>query len=138
VEHNCAPVNEAEKYPWFPPGEYTGMVTESKIFQHPALRAWKCLVKFKLLEADLAEVVGFFHLGRGEKSRAGRGSRYYRFWVEANGGPPRRGRVMTERIFKGKVFKVLVADTTTRFDGSRHHQSEIYSTVRDVLERVGP
>lgn len=39
--------------------------------------------------------------------RHSRASKYYQFWVQANGGPPQRGQRMTPSIFKGYWYVEL-------------------------------
>jgi hypothetical protein len=92
------------------------------------------LLRFRLLEGE-KEVYGFFNLGRGAKPKAGRRSRFFEAWTMANGGAPRKRQTMTARVFRGKVFRVAIADVDRNCDGKPHHPSAIYSTVKRILEK---
>jgi hypothetical protein len=83
-------------------------------------------------------VWGIFYLGRGEKSKAGRRSNYWRAWVIANDGPPRRRQMLSARVFKGKNSEVRIEDVTRRFDQSEHPEGAIYSTVKHIFRRTYP
>lgn len=105
--------------------------------------AWKLRLTFRIMELDpMVEVAKFFHLGLGPKLKIGRKSQYWAAWTLANGGkPPSRGKTMTPRIFQGKVFRVRVRDVRNRWDNNKqgvarlHADSEVYSTVTEIIER---
>jgi hypothetical protein len=95
------------------------------------------LLDFQFLNQE-GKVVGFFHMGNGEKPKAGRRSRYFAAWVEANSAVPRKRQLMSRRVFVGTIFKVRIGDTTRRHDGGEHPEAVIYSTVKEILKRMWP
>jgi hypothetical protein len=134
VVEEDAPVFEGTEYARINPGEYSAQCVHAKIYRDPGFRAWKALLRFRLFDLG-EEVYGFFHLGRGERPRAGRRSRYWGAWIIANGAAPRKRQTMTPRVFRGKVFLVKVSDVTQTCDGKAHHPSAIYSTVKKIIEK---
>jgi hypothetical protein len=109
--------------------------------------AWKLRLTFRIMEIDpVVEVAKWFHLGLGSKVKIGRKSQYWAAWTIANGGkPPGRGKTMTARIFEGSIFRIRVRDVRKRWDHNKqgaerlHTDSEIYSTVTEIIERcTGP
>src|SRR5215469_18020250 len=79
------------------PGEYQAYVTKAEVYRHRAWKRWTCILKHDLYDANLNRVARdipmWFALGKGEKPRAGRGSKYFAVWFQANGGnTPTRNR----------------------------------------------
>jgi hypothetical protein len=134
---DAAPVCEADPYPRYSPGIYEAQCVAAQIYRDPQFRAWKALLHFRMAQTG-QPVWGFFHLGRGEKSKAGRRSNYWRAWVIANGGPPRRRQTLSARVFNRKIFEVRIEDVTKRFDQSDHPEVAIYSTVKHIIRRTYP
>lgn len=138
------PVCEHDAYPRYAPGEYEALCVGGRIYWNPLIRANTCELKFQLLwpagaafpSGDSQPISAFFHMGREEKPKAGRRSRYHFAWVVANGAPPRRGQRLSLSAFKGKNFRARVGDVTRRADGTAHHPAEVYSTVKDILEKT--
>src|SRR5437879_3257038 len=89
---NVSAVCDDERYPRIKPGIYQARVVNARIYRHPMLRAWKCELAFKLMEGDFTEIRGFFHMGTGERPRAGRHSRFWDACVMAIGRPPRKNQ----------------------------------------------
>ena len=131
------PVCETDPYPRHEPGEYEAECVSVVTYWHPQLRAWKCRLGFKIL-GERDGVFCFLHLGNGEAPKAGPRSEYYRVWVLATGHTPRKRQTLSKRVFKGKGFKVRIGDTTRRFDGRNHPDGQIYSTVKEILQRTFP
>jgi len=130
------PICEEPAYPRYEPGEYDAECISAATYRDPRFGAWKCRLKFHLF--DGAPVYGFLHLGRGEEPKAGPGSEYRRAWVIANAAPPKKRQTLSKRVFKGKIFLVRIDDTTRRFDGRTHPDGQIYSTVKEILQRLCP
>jgi hypothetical protein len=133
----CGPVCDEDPYPRYPAGTYQAQCVSGSIYRDRQFRAWKAALKFHLLP-DVGPVWGFLHMGRGERPSAGRRSDYWRAWVIANGGPPRRRQTLSVRVFKGKIFEVRVGDVTQRYDQSAHPEGAIYSTVKGITRRTYP
>jgi len=91
-----------------------------------------------ILLPDAPPVSGFFHMGAGERAKAGPRSKFWRAWVIANGAPPRKRQTLSRSIFKGKIFEVLIGDVTKTFDGREHPSCGVYSTVKEILKRIYP
>lgn len=132
-----APVAEGDPYPRYPAGVYDAQCVAGGIYRDPQFRAWKAVLKFRILLSG-KPVWGFFHMGRRERATAGRRSNYWRAWVIANGDGPRRRQVLSPRVFKGKIFEVRIEDVTKRFDQSEHPEGAIYSTVKEIIRRKYP
>jgi hypothetical protein len=132
------PICESDPYPRYSPGEYEVRCLEAKIYRDPRIRRWVCRLRCALVLDPEREVYGFPNLGTGEKPKAGRGSKYWRYWVIANGSPPRKRQIMSTRIFKDKIFLVRVGTVEDRSDGSKHLESEKYSTIQEILEKRWP
>jgi len=83
-------------------------------------------------------VSGFLNLGQRKQPHAGRESRYFRLWCQANGGPPKSGQPMSPEVFLGKFFRVRVETATTNSKGEPLSAPEQYSKITDFLECIGP
>ena len=134
VVEEVAPTFDGAEYAKIGPGTYSAQCVHCKIYRDPGFRSWKALLRFKLLD-DGQEVFGFFNLGTGENPHAGRRSRYWHAWTLANGAVPRKRQSMSARVFRGKVFLVVVSDVTRTADGKPHHPSAVYSTVKAIIEK---
>ncbi len=133
------PISEDAPYPRYEPGIYEAWCVKSRIYRNPMLRAWKCDLEFRFGEDDQNVVYSFLHLGNGQEPKAGRQSQYRRAWIIANDGvQPTKRQVLSKRLFVGKRFRVRIADTVKRSNGSQLGAGEIYSTVREIIEKIGP
>lgn len=134
------PVCTHDPYPRITPGEYEAFCYDSLQYQDPRFRhAWKCRLDFRVTtRLGNVKVCGFLHLGTAEKPYVGRSSEYHRAWVLANRGLPRKRQTMRHTVFRGKSFRVVLGDTKKRYDGTEHPEWMIYSTVKKILERIGP
>lgn len=117
-------------YPRLEPGDYTAYCAWSRWYWDPGFKRWTCLLRFNILSADLHQSLGtvpmWFNGGTGSKPQAGRRSRYFPAWVEANGRPPARNDRLSPSVFVRRMARVRVADTT--------RNSVPYSVVQKVLE----
>lgn len=133
------PISDDAPYPRYEPGIYEACCIKSRIYRHPLFRAWKCDLQFVFGENNQNVVFGFFHLGNGDKPHAGRQSQYRRAWIIANDGEqPKKRQTLSRRLFVGKIFRVRIADTVKRSNGSQMGAGEIYSTVKEIIEKIGP
>lgn len=132
-----APICEENPYPRLTPGTYQAQCVRGKIYKDPQFHCWKAILWYKLPFGG-QEVCGFFHLGNGDKPKAGPRSEYKRAWTIANGGPPRKRQELSPRAFKDKVFDVEIGDVRKRFDGQEHPKCSVYSTVKKILLRTYP
>lgn len=119
-----------------PPGEYTARCTG---FQGPewirAFGRWGLRLEF-VLDPDEHIVSAFCSLGENPKSfHIGVRSKYYRTWVLANGGPPRRGETMAPEVIADPElgFTVLVSDCTKDDENRLKHDAFVYSRVDKIL-----
>src|SRR5215469_13378660 len=71
-------------------GEYQAYVTVADYYFHRAWKRWTCILKFDLFDKNLNRIARgipmWFALGKGKDPRAGRGSKYFKLWFQANGG----------------------------------------------------
>jgi len=130
------PICHDAPFPRYQPGEYDVCCYRVCIYLDPRFKRWVCRLDCHFL-TERAEVCGFLNMGAGEVPSAGRGSEYWRVWVMANGEQPRRGRLPKSK-FRGKVFRVRIADTTVRFDRREHADAARYSTIKEFLACIGP
>jgi hypothetical protein len=84
------------------------------------------------------EIYGFLNLGTEAKPTAGRGSKYWRAWVIANGELPRKRQVLSVRTFVNKIFQVQIGDVEKRMDGSAQSELEKYSVIQEIKSRRWP
>jgi hypothetical protein len=131
----CAPICEKDPYPLLEPGIYEAQCLRTRIYFDPQFRAWKALLEFQLVNRE-ETVGGFIHLGQGESTKAGQRSRYRRAWIIANGEPPKKRQVLSERIFVGKFFEVQIGTVEKAHDGRDHPVGGRYSTVTEILRRL--
>ena len=130
------PVCNDDSLPRYPQGEYDVCCFNARTYRDPRFKRWVCRLDCHFL-TEKGEVCAFLNLGAGEAPTAGRGSEYWRVWVMASGERPKRGR-LSKSVFKGKVFRVRIADTVARFDRREHAEAARYSTIKEFLSRVGP
>ena len=102
-------------YPLIEGGEYPAYCKCAQQYWDPGFRRWTCLLRFDVLTDDLLTVITtvpcWLSLGKREKPRASRRGNYLREWVEANGGPPKRGDRLSPRVFTRRMARVEVGDT---------------------------
>ena len=132
------PICESDPYPRHEPGEYEVRCTEAKIYPDPRFRRLVCRLRCVLMIDPEREVFCFLNLGTGGKPKAGRGSKYRRAWVIANGAVPRKRQVLSARVFVNKIFLVRVGTVEKNMDGTEHLEQERYSTIQEILSRRWP
>src|SRR5690349_3264518 len=90
------------------PGIYRGYVRAIKgPYRDPHMQRWVVLLIFDVMSENnlvdvLARVQMYFNLGKGDKPKAGRRSKYFHAWCMAMGGHMRRGDRMTPRVFSNR------------------------------------
>lgn len=114
------PICDSDPYPRYEPGDYEVRCLEAKIYPDPRFRRLVC------------------RLGPGPKPQAGRGSKYWRAWVIANGEMPKKRQVLSVRVFVGKIFLVRIGDVAKRLDGNEHAEFEKYSVIQEIISRRWP
>ena len=107
------------------------------VYKDPRFKRWVCQLKFITLQSQ-QEVFGFLNLGNGDAPIVKKESDYRRAWMEANGGEPSRRNRYAQSIFKGKIYLVKISDVTHNKDQKSHFDSDIYSTVKEILKRTWP
>ena len=126
--HAAEPEIAWQDYDRIEPGVYFGYCKWAKRYQYPRFRRWTCLLRFDVLSDDLLQVLArvpwWMSLGKREKPHAGRGSRYFREWVRANGRPPTRGDRLSPKVFTRRMARVEIADTKSEAP---------YSVVRRII-----
>jgi hypothetical protein len=121
-------------YPRIEPGEYAAVSGTTRIYFDKAFQRHVCLIRFAVLKDDktlLAKLGWFLNLGSADKPRAGRRSEYWRAWIQANGGVPRRNDRLSPRIFERRACRVFVGDTAKNYRSDENF--EPYSIIRKVL-----
>jgi hypothetical protein len=131
------PICEQDPYPRYVPGNYEAQCIEVKIYRDPQFHCWKAQLVFRLVP-DGGRVLKFFHMGIGDKPKAGPRSEYRRAWVIANDAPPKKRQTLSRSIFLGKIFEVQIADVKRRHDGREHPACVVYSVIKDILKRTYP
>jgi len=130
------PVCSDNPYPRYKPGIYEVLCVSAKTYLDPRFRRWVCCLVCQIL-GEKDRILGFLNMGSESAPAANRGSEYWRVWVMATGSQPRRGR-LPKKEFVGKVFSVLIDDTTTRYDKREHSEAAKYSTIKEFVARIGP
>lgn len=136
-EEALEPICEDAPFPRYKPGIYEARCVGTKVYRDPRFKRLIARLEFRTLP-DCQPVFGFLNLGGGDEPKAGRGSEYYRAWTLANGTTPRKRETMSARVFKDKIFRVRIGDTTRKHDGREHSPAEVYSTVKEILKRTWP
>ena len=136
-----------EPYQRIEPGEYLATCSRVRTYWDRRFQRHVCLLVFDIhgefASSIKARLPLFLNLG-GDKDRIkpGRCSLYFAAWVAANGGLPRRHDRMVPMIFKGRVARVEVVDTTrmVRVDFSENRPiyrqvptENPYSTVKRII-----
>lgn len=132
------PICESDPYPRYAPGEYEVRCIEAKCYRDPRFKRLVCRLKCLLMLDPEREVFGFLNLGTEAKPKAGRGSKYWRAWVIANGELPRKRQVLSVRAFVDKNFLVRIGDVEKRMDGGEQSELEKYSVIQEIISRRWP
>lgn len=117
------------EYPKIPPGEYIAYCKWAKQYRDPGFKRWLCLLRWDVLAHDFSRVIAcvplFFPLGSGDKPRASRRGKYLPEWIRANGAQPQRGDRLSPKVFRNRMARVEIGDTTSPAP---------YSVVRRILD----
>jgi hypothetical protein len=118
------------------PGEYRAHSRSASTYVDGLFQRWVCSVQFDILTNSLLDVVArltwYLNLGSRDRPHAGRRGKFWRAWVIANAGVPKRRDRLSPRVFVGRFARVLVEDTQHDFKGISEPENA-YSVVRDVL-----
>jgi hypothetical protein len=121
-----------------PPGIYPAYCRAASLYWDKHFKRWVCAVQFDVLDGSLINTLGtvtwYLNLGSRTNPRAGRRTNYWRAWVGANGGPPKRRDRLSPRVFVRRQAIVRVADTTKTHLEGYVRPSESYSVIREVVE----
>ena len=127
---------EGVDLPRISPGEYRAACVG---WQGPefvrAFQRWSIRLEFALLD-DGTLVSAFYNLGSDpSRPRAGRRSRYYAVWSQANGEPPYKRQEMAPETFTepGLLYTLQVADAVTDEVQKRKPDALVYSRVVNIL-----
>lgn len=131
------PQIEFDHYARMEPGQYPAFCQGVGIYRDNGFQRWVCAVRFDVLDESRTRVIGrlvwFLNLANNSRPKANRRTNYWRAWCRANGGPPKRGDRMTERIFAGRQAIIRIRDTKRNFIGEPAGDCS-YSVVDEVVE----
>lgn len=125
--------------PVLPDGEYQAVCVGAEILRFRMFgSSRKVMLHFKLYGDQYAETPLFLPLvAPQEGQKIGRGSKLFAAYLVANGQPPARRDRITLRVFKNRLFRILVRTVKPRFqDGTVKPESFFYSVVAELLERL--
>ncbi len=128
------------EYPLLSAGRYT---VRAISYQGPqwvrSFKRWSVRIEFALT-TEPGFVSAFFNMGDDRSGpRVGRQSRYYKAWVLANGGHPRKGQEMTPEVFlEGQFFEVEVEMCSQGADGAPKACAEAYSRITKIISAFVP
>lgn len=129
--------------PLIPSGEYTARCIG---FQGPdwvrGFGRWGLRLEFEL-DPDNHRVSAFCSFGENpDAPKIGQKSKYYRWWVMANGGMPRRGEGMSPSVIADPslAFTVHVSDAKTDGNNQLKDSAFIYSRIDKIVsvKRISP
>jgi hypothetical protein len=122
-------------YDLIKPGVYPAYCRSAQQYRDPEFKRWTCLLLFDVLSDDLmrvqARVPMWLNLGEDERPRAGRRSKFFKEWVCANGGPPRRRDRLSPEVFTRRIARVEVADTKGEAPYSKVRRIVCWETGRN-------
>ncbi len=101
--------------------------TAPKIFGKKARK--KLFLHFKLTAYDDVEL----WCAMNYPERPTPATKYYRAWVIANDGPPKRRERMSPKRFKGSVFHVRCETVRRDFRGRELPPPLLYTVVREIV-----
>ena len=123
--------------PRIAPGEYTARCTG---YQGPEwvreFGRWGLRLSF-VLDPDEQTVSAFYSLGENRHAyKFGSRSKFYKDWVRANGGQPKRGQEMSPEVFVNPAiwYTVHVGDAAKDGEGKVKDDALIYSRIDRILE----
>jgi hypothetical protein len=122
--------------PRIPPGEYTARCVGS---QGPEwvreFGRWGLRLDF-VLDPEEQAVSAFYSFGEDRKEYSiGTRSKYFKDWVRANGGPPRRGQPMSPAVLVNPEigYIVHVGDAVKDSEGEVKDDALVYSRIDKIL-----
>jgi hypothetical protein len=110
------------------PGDYRAYVRAADWYFDRGFRRWTCILKFDVYD-DRDNLVArkipmWMNLGRGDRPKAGRRSRYFDEWFRANGAAPNRADRLSPQVFVKRMARVRISDSIGNVP---------YSVVREIL-----
>jgi hypothetical protein len=133
-------VIDFDVYDRIEPGEYLAYCREALLNFNPRFGRRSAFLGWDVYDANgtkIATAKRWLPIGtRNGKPHVGRGTLFYQWWTQANGGhPPTRGDRMTATIFKDRMARVLIADSEPppRHKGKAPLHHSPYSKVSEVL-----
>ena len=124
--------------PRIEPGKYPAYCRSASVYRDKQFKRWVCAVQFDVLDDSLmgvvARVTWYLNLGGRDRPHVGRRGKYWRAWLRAAGGPPKRRDRLTPRVFEGRQAIVTVVDTAKDHRQIAVSAEESYSVVLEVLE----
>jgi hypothetical protein len=142
LQPDVEPEQRIRDYAHVKPGIYTAFSRATRIYFDPGYKRWTILILFDLLCPDSGETLAkdvpcWLSLGSGEKPCATRRSKYFSFWIAANGEPPRRKERMSAKVFRHRMARVRVADTKGPAPYSRISVIESWETAANNGSSTG-
>jgi len=135
-ERPPALVWEGADRPRIPSGEYTAHCTG---YQGPqwvrAYGRWGLRLDF-VLEPEEQAISAFYSLGENRNAfTIGTRSKYFKDWVRANGGPPKRGQEMSPAVLVNPEigYTVRVGDAVKDSEGAVKDDALVYSRIDKIL-----
>lgn len=126
-----------DDYPRIPAGHYQAYCKFG--VEYRDFGRHKLMLRFDVLANDgmtvIATLPAFFDRGdarKGRKPHSGRRSRYWNTWLQANGGPPKRGDRLSLKVFQHRMATIEVGDT--RLNHEHRPTLAPYSVVRNIVE----
>jgi len=117
-----------------PEGEYEAMCIRTEVNE---MFGRKIYLIFRIINGKYkgTELFMACNFPKGEISPR---CKYYIQWTLANGAPPSRGQRLSRKVFKHKLFSVLIRDTRRKYSGTNKimPNSLQYSVVETILERI--
>ena len=127
-------------YDCIEPGEYLAYCREALLDFNPRFGRRTAFLGWDVFDANgntIATAKRWLPVGtRNGKAHVGRGTLFYQWWTQANGGlPPKRGDRMNPNIFKGRMARVLIADSEPPpiHKGKTPPNFSPYSKVSEIL-----
>ena len=127
---------ERAERPRIPPGDYTARCIG---YQGPqwvrAFGRWGLRLDF-VLDPDDQAVSAFYSLGGNRHAfEIGTRSKYFKDWVRANGGPPKRGQEMSPAVLVNPeiAYAVHVGDAAKDSEGAVKDDALVYSRIDKIL-----
>jgi len=127
---------EGAERPRIPPGEYSGRCTG---YQGPQwvreFGRWGLRLDF-VLDPEEQAVSAFYSLGENRDAfTIGTRSKYFKDWVRANGGPPKRGQEMSPAVLVNPEigYTVHVGNAVKDSEGAVKDDALVYSRIDKIL-----